>query len=189
MLGCEDVVEKEVGECTDVGVGVGPNVFDVLSELEEMVEAGDLKEGQPGILGVGEQPFNPELLLFFGIKHVLSVMMDNIIKSHPPSLDGGPGPAILQRIYLLLRPQNLERAGQIFLYLHHGAAVVELPTIVRGRENGHQLLLVEELIPVFHNLVGPANQIQIVLLQEGTHHFPSKHVANPSLRLAPHLHH
>ncbi len=35
----------------------------------------------------------------------------------------------------LFWPEHLEGTGKIFLNAHHGATVVELPTVVGGRED------------------------------------------------------
>ena len=82
----------------------------------------------------------------------------------------------------------MEGAGEVLLDAHHRAAVVELPAVVGRREHGDQLLLREELIAVLDHLVSPADQIQLVLLQEGTHDLLPEDVAHPPLGLAPHLH-
>lgn len=64
------------------------------------------------------------------------------------------------------RGTNLERAEQALVDAHHGAGVVELAAVVWRAEKGHELALGEELVAVFHNLVGTADEIHVVLLQE-----------------------
>ena len=46
----------------------------------------------------------------------------------------------------------LEWAHKSFINAHHAAGVIELPAVVGGGEQGHQLTLGEELVPVLNNL-------------------------------------
>ena len=48
----------------------------------------------------------------------------------------------------------LEGAHQCLVHRHHTAGVIELSTVVGGREQGHQLPLGEKLVTVFDNLEG-----------------------------------
>jgi hypothetical protein len=82
----------------------------------------------------------------------------------------------------------LEGAGEVLLDAHHGSAIVELPTVVGGGEHRHQLLFGEELVPVLDHLVRPADQVQLVLAQEGADDLLSEHEADSALGFAPHLH-
>ena len=63
--------------------------------------------------------------------------------------------------------EDLEGAHEGLVDRHDGGRVVELPAVVRGREEGDELPAGEELVPVLHHLVGPADQIQIVLVEKG----------------------
>ncbi len=49
-------------------------------------------------------------------------------------------------------PTYLERTHEGLVYAHHGSRVVKLPTVVWGREQGHQLSLRKELVSILDNL-------------------------------------
>jgi hypothetical protein len=55
-------------------------------------------------------------------------------------------------LLLLCGLEDLEGAHQRVVHAHHGAGVVELAAVVGRREDGHQLALGEELVPVLHHL-------------------------------------
>jgi hypothetical protein len=59
---------------------------------------------------------------------------------------------------------NLEGTQQALVDAHHGTSVVELATVVGGAEQSDQLPLGKELVAVFDNLMGSANEIHVVLL-------------------------
>jgi len=61
---------------------------------------------------------------------------------------------------------DLKGAEQSFVDAHEGAGVVELAAIVWRGEDGDELPVGEELVAVFDDLVGPANEIEIVFLEE-----------------------
>jgi len=68
---------------------------------------------------------------------------------------------------LLLRGlEDLEGAHESLVDAHHGAGVVELTAVVGGREKGDQLPLGEELVAVLNDLVGSADEVHVVLLEE-----------------------
>ena len=50
-------------------------------------------------------------------------------------------------------PAYLEGAHERFIDAHHAAGVVELAAVVGGGEEGDQLTLGEELVPVLNNLM------------------------------------
>ena len=52
----------------------------------------------------------------------------------------------------LFTPFYLEGAHEGLVHAHHAAGVVELAAVVGRREQGYQLTLGEELIPVLNNL-------------------------------------
>lgn len=64
------------------------------------------------------------------------------------------------------RGTNLERAEQALVYAHHGTCIVELATVVGGTEQSDELTLGEELVAVFYDLMGTADEVHVVLLQE-----------------------
>ena len=65
-------------------------------------------------------------------------------------------------LFLLGGLQYLERAHQGVVDAHHRASVVKLPAIIGSAENRHELATSEELIAIFHHLMSPANQVQVV---------------------------
>jgi hypothetical protein len=81
----------------------------------------------------------------------------------------------------------LEGTGQILLDSHHGPAVVELAAVVRSREYGDQLFFGEELVAILDDLMGSANEVELVFPQKGGYYVASEHVAHSSLGLSPHL--
>ena len=83
---------------------------------------------------------------------------------------GCVGPGITHLGYLLLgRFEYLERTDQIFINAHECAWVVELPTIVWGWEYGNKHPFWEKLVALFHHLMCPADQIEIMLLTKHLH--------------------
>lgn len=46
----------------------------------------------------------------------------------------------------------LKGAHECLVHAHHGASVVELTAVVRGREKRHQLSLCKELVSILHHL-------------------------------------
>ncbi len=75
----------------------------------------------------------------------------------------------------------MEGASKILLDAHHRATVVELAAVVRSGEDSDQLLLGEELVAVFDYLMGPADQIELVLLEEVAHDFLPEDIAHSPL--------
>jgi hypothetical protein len=61
---------------------------------------------------------------------------------------------------------NLERAEQTFIHAHHGAGVVELAAVVGRAEQRNELALGEELVAILDDLVGTANEVHVVFLEE-----------------------
>jgi hypothetical protein len=59
---------------------------------------------------------------------------------------------------------NLERAEQALVYAHHGTCIVKLATVVGSTEQGDELALREELVAIFHDLMGTADEVHVVLL-------------------------
>lgn len=58
----------------------------------------------------------------------------------------------------------LEGAEETFVDAHHSSGIVEFAAIVGGTEQGDQLSFGEELVAIFHHLMGPADQVHVVLL-------------------------
>lgn len=68
---------------------------------------------------------------------------------------------------------------------HEGTGIVELSAIVWGREDGNELPVSEELVAIFDDLVGPANEIEIVFLQELGDLIGAESVGDAPIILAP----
>jgi hypothetical protein len=65
-----------------------------------------------------------------------------------------------------MRDPYLEGAEQTFVYAHHCTSVVKLAAIVGGAEQRHQLSFGEEFVAIFHYLMGAADQVHVMFLQE-----------------------
>ena len=81
----------------------------------------------------------------------------------------GHGSALLitgtiREFLFVSRLQYLEGAHQSLINTHHGTSVVKLATVVRSREQRHELALGKELIAVFYHLVSAADQVEVVLV-------------------------
>jgi hypothetical protein len=83
--------------------------------------------------------------------------------------------------------QYLEGAHERLVDGHHGRGVVKLAAVVWGRKEGDQPALGKELVAVLHDLVGPADQIEVVLVQKGRHNVLPKGKGDPPVVLAPPL--
>jgi len=94
---------------------------------------------------------------------------------------------LLGRFALIARAENLERAAQALVDDKHGAGVVELVAVVRRREHGHELAVREELVPVRHDLVRAADEVQVVRAQELIHHIRPEDVGHTTVALGPAL--
>jgi hypothetical protein len=80
---------------------------------------------------------------------------------------------------------NLERAEQALVNAHHGASIVELSAVVRRAEQSDKLALREELVPILDYLVGSANQVHVVLLEEARHHVGPEREGNTAIIFGP----
>jgi hypothetical protein len=61
---------------------------------------------------------------------------------------------------------HLEGAEQALINTHHGTGVVKLAAVVRSAEQRDELALREELVAILDNLVGAADKVHVVLLEE-----------------------
>uniref|UniRef100_A0A1I8JA28 TOG domain-containing protein n=1 Tax=Macrostomum lignano TaxID=282301 RepID=A0A1I8JA28_9PLAT len=69
-----------------------------------------------------------------------------------------------------LERTHLKATHQSLINAHHGPGIVKLAAIVGRGEQRHQLALGKELVAVLNHLMGPADEVQIVLVQELGHH-------------------
>ena len=83
------------------------------------------------------------------------------------------------------RAQDREAAHQSVIDRHEGARVVEFTTVVGCTENGDQLAPTEELIAIFHDLVGSADEVDVIFLQELLDDGLAKRVADTTIIFAP----
>jgi len=81
--------------------------------------------------------------------------------------------------------EDFEAAHQGFVDGHHGSSVVELATVVRSAEECDELSLGKELVAVLNNLVSPANQIEVLLLQEAGHDVWAEDEGDATVVLCP----
>ena len=86
-------------------------------------------------------------------------------------LSSGPSPAALsslvgESLALLGGLEDLEGAHEGLVDGHHGAGVVELSAVIWGGEKGDELPAGEELVSVLDDLVGAADEVEVVLVKE-----------------------
>jgi len=81
--------------------------------------------------------------------------------------------------------KDFEAAHQGFIDGHHGSSVVELATVVRRAEECDELPLSKEFITIFYNLVSPANQIEVLLLQEAGNDVRAEDEGDATVVLCP----
>jgi hypothetical protein len=93
--------------------------------------------------------------------------------------------ACTERLLLIRRLKYLEAAHQRFVHAHHRARVVELAAVVGGGEERHKLALAEELVAVFYDLVGAADQVDVVSIVELLHDVFAEREAHSAIVLAP----
>ena len=46
----------------------------------------------------------------------------------------------------------LERAHKVLIHSHNSCSIIELATVIRSREDSHELPFRKKLVSVFHNL-------------------------------------
>lgn len=88
-------------------------------------------------------------------------------------------------LFLFSRLENLERAEQTLVDTHHGTRIVELPAVVRCTKQGNELAFGEELVSVLDHLMGTADEVHVMFLQEAGNHVRAKGEADTSVVFAP----
>jgi hypothetical protein len=83
------------------------------------------------------------------------------------------------------RLQDLERTQKTLVDTHHSTGIVEFATVVRSAEQSNKLALAKELVAVFDNLMGSADQIHVMLLQETGDDVWSKGEGNTAIIFTP----
>lgn len=79
----------------------------------------------------------------------------------------------------------LERTEQALIYTHHGTSVVEFTAIIRRAEQGYKLSFGKELVTILNNLVGAADEIHVVFLEEAADNVWSKGKGDATVILRP----
>lgn len=59
--------------------------------------------------------------------------------------------------------QEIELARKVAVNYHARGFVVKFAAVVGGTKNGYKITVVEELISVYHDLMGSANEVQVIL--------------------------
>lgn len=90
----------------------------------------------------------------------------------------------------VLRPlcgrfKDLEAAHESFINAHHGTGIIELSAVIRSREEGHKLTSGKEFVTVLNDLVGAADQVEVVLVEELCHDVRPKGVGHTPVVLTP----
>ena len=81
--------------------------------------------------------------------------------------------------------ENLERAQERLVHTHHRTSVVEFSAVVRRREQRYELALGEELVTVLDDLMGTADQVHVMLLQEAGDDIRAEGEGDATIVLAP----
>ena len=80
---------------------------------------------------------------------------------------------------------HLKRAKASFIDSHHSTCIVEFSTVVWRTEQCDELALRKELVAVFNDLVGTANQVHVVFLQEARDNVRTECETDTSVVFAP----
>lgn len=80
---------------------------------------------------------------------------------------------------------NLERAEQTLVDAHHGTRIVKLSAVVRCTKQGDKLTFGKELVAIFDHLMGTADEVHVVFLQEAGNHVRTESEADASIIFTP----
>ena len=80
---------------------------------------------------------------------------------------------------------HLERTKETLVDAHHCTGIVEFTAIVGRTEQGDQLSLGEEFVPILDDLMSAAYQIHVVFLQEARHHVRTKRKRHSPIVFTP----
>ena len=80
---------------------------------------------------------------------------------------------------------NLEGAEQAFVHAHHGTGIVELAAVIGGAEQGDELTLGEELVTILDDLMGTADEVHVVFLQETGDNIGTEREGDTAVVLGP----
>lgn len=79
----------------------------------------------------------------------------------------------------------LERTQQALIHAHHSSCIVKFPAIVGCTEQRDQLALREELVSVLNDLMGTADKVHIVFLQEARYDVRAEGEGDTAVVFAP----
>ncbi|GMT10531.1 hypothetical protein PFISCL1PPCAC_1828, partial [Pristionchus fissidentatus] len=80
-----------------------------------------------------------------------------------------------------------ECASHLIVHPHGSSMVVELSTVVRGREESHETTRGEELVTILHHLMSAGNQIDTERLAHGHHYILSEDIRGSTSVCLPSL--
>jgi hypothetical protein len=80
---------------------------------------------------------------------------------------------------------HLEGTQEALVDTHHGASIIEFTAVVRCAEERNQLPFREELVAVFHDLMGAANEIHVMLLKESRYDVRTEREGYTAIVFAP----
>lgn len=83
---------------------------------------------------------------------------------------------------------HLKRTHEWIIDWHHSAGVVEFSAVIWSGEQRDQRAFGKELVAVFDDLVGPANQIQVMAVEELRDNVGTEGETHAAVILAPALH-
>ena len=90
-----------------------------------------------------------------------------------------------EALLLLHRLENLERAHERLVDVHHCTRVVELSAVVGCREYRHELALSEKLVPILNYLMPSTDQVNVISVQELVDYFGPVGEGNAAVVVAP----
>jgi hypothetical protein len=88
-------------------------------------------------------------------------------------------------LFLLRGFENLERAKKALVDAHHSTSIVKLAAVVGSAEKRNELTLGKELISILDDLMGTADEVHVVFLQEARHYIRTKGERDTTVVLAP----
>jgi hypothetical protein len=80
---------------------------------------------------------------------------------------------------------NLEGAEKALVDAHHGSSIIKLSAVVRRAEESDKLAFREELVTILDNLMGTADQVHVMLLEEARDDVRAKGEGYTTIVLAP----
>lgn len=88
-------------------------------------------------------------------------------------------------LFLFSWLEDLKGTEERLVDAHHCASVIKLATVVWCRKECDELAFGKELVPVFNDLVGTADEVHVVFLEKARDHVRSKGKGHAAVVLAP----